>query len=178
MHGYHRSGNGQGKNIFKVKEKSGNFTFMYRFNQNFNIPPLPGNPFGHLTFLKIIIQIPPYPGQNAVQIPYTRVHSGDQMPPLGTFHRHKNDRGTAETPSVVEQNLYKYNKNWETLLAYLLRTKVSCKAAENAATRWLNAQLFFVCHATYEAFYKKNPTYHDHFTDMHHRSPYTCGRSK
>ena len=51
---------------------------------------------------------------------------------------------TAETPSVVEQNLYKCNKNWETLLAYLLRTKVSCKAAEIAATRSLNAQLFFV----------------------------------
>ena len=44
-------------------------------------PPLLGNPFGHLTFLKIIIQIPPYPGQNAVQMPHTRVHSGDQMPP-------------------------------------------------------------------------------------------------
>ena len=24
---------------------------------------------------------PPYPGQNAVQMPHTRVHSGDQMPP-------------------------------------------------------------------------------------------------
>ena len=32
-------------------------------------------------FLKIIVQIPPYPGQNAVQMPHTRVHSGDQMPP-------------------------------------------------------------------------------------------------
>ena len=38
-------------------------------------------PPGHLTFLKIIVQIPPYPGQNAVQMPHTRVHSGDQMPP-------------------------------------------------------------------------------------------------
>ena len=50
----------------------------------------PGNPSGHLTFLKIIVQIPPYPGQNAVQMPHTRVHSGDQMPPpqghLKTFH--------------------------------------------------------------------------------------------
>ena len=36
---------------------------------------------GHLTFLRIIIQIPPYPSQNAVQMPHTRVHSGDQMPP-------------------------------------------------------------------------------------------------
>ena len=42
---------------------------------------LPGQPPGHLTFLKIIVQIPPYPGQNAVQMPHTRVHSGDQMPP-------------------------------------------------------------------------------------------------
>ena len=72
----------------------------------------PGQPPGHLTFLKIIVQIPPYPGQNAVQMPHTRVHSGDQnVPTPGTFHRHKNDRRTAETPSVVEQNIYKYNKN-------------------------------------------------------------------
>ena len=41
----------------------------------------PGQPPGHLTFLKIIVQIPPYPSQNAVQMPHTRVHSGDQMPP-------------------------------------------------------------------------------------------------
>ena len=54
---------------------------MYRSNQIFNIPP-PGQPPGHLTFLNIIVQIPPYPGQNAVQMPHTRVHSGDQMPPL------------------------------------------------------------------------------------------------
>ena len=38
-------------------------------------------PPGHLTFLKIIVQIPPYPGQNAVQMPHTMVHLGDQMPP-------------------------------------------------------------------------------------------------
>ena len=72
----------------------------------------PGQPPGHFTFLKIIVQIPPYPAQNAVQMPHTRVHSGDQMPPPpGTFHGHKNDRRTAETPSVVEQNLCKCNKN-------------------------------------------------------------------
>ena len=41
----------------------------------------PGQPPGHLTFLKIIVQIPPSPGQNAVQMPHTMVHSGDQMPP-------------------------------------------------------------------------------------------------
>jgi len=37
-------------------------------------------------FLKIIVQIPLFPGQNAVQMPHTRVHSGDQMhPPRGHF---------------------------------------------------------------------------------------------
>ena len=53
---------------------------MYRSNRSFNMPP-PGQPPGHLTFLKIIVQIPPYPGQNAVQMPHTRAQSGDQMPP-------------------------------------------------------------------------------------------------
>ena len=52
---------------------------MYRSNRSFNIPP--GQPPGHLPFLKMIDQIPPNPGQNAVQMPHARVHSGDQMPP-------------------------------------------------------------------------------------------------
>ena len=43
--------------------------------------PPPGQTPRPLTFLKIIVQIPPYPGENAVQMPHTRVHSGDQMPP-------------------------------------------------------------------------------------------------
>ena len=30
---------------------------------------------------KLIVQIPPYPGQIAVQMPHTRIRSGDQMPP-------------------------------------------------------------------------------------------------
>ena len=70
--------------------------------------PPPGQPPGHLTFLKIIVQIPPYPGQNAVQMPHIWVHSGYQMPPpRGHFTGTK----MTEKPSVVEQNLYKYNKN-------------------------------------------------------------------
>ena len=43
--------------------------------------PPPRQPPGHWTVLKIIVQIPPYPGQNTVQMPHTKVHSGDQMPP-------------------------------------------------------------------------------------------------
>ena len=53
---------------------------MYRSNGSFNIPT-PPPPRRHLTFLKIIVQIPPYPSKNAVQMLHTRVHSGDQMPP-------------------------------------------------------------------------------------------------
>ena len=40
---------------------------MYRSNRSFNIPP--GQPPGHLTCSKIIVQTPPYPSQNAVQMP-------------------------------------------------------------------------------------------------------------
>ena len=43
--------------------------------------PPPGQPPGHLIFLKFFVQIPLYPGQDVVQMPHTRVHSGDQMPP-------------------------------------------------------------------------------------------------
>ena len=68
--------------------------------------PPPRQTPGHLTFLKIIVQIPPYPGENAVQMPHTRVHSGDQMPPpRGHF------TGTKMTERRWKRRLYKYNKN-------------------------------------------------------------------
>ena len=41
----------------------------------------PGQPPGHLTFFDNYCSNSPYPGQNAVQMPHTMVHSGDQMPP-------------------------------------------------------------------------------------------------
>ena len=43
--------------------------------------PPPSNPLSIWLFLTIIVQIPPYAGQNAIQMPHTMVHSGDQMPP-------------------------------------------------------------------------------------------------
>ena len=47
----------------------------------------PGQSPGHLTFWKFKIHFgPPNPGQNAVQMPHTSVHSSDQMPlPRGHF---------------------------------------------------------------------------------------------
>ena len=60
------------KQMFVAKEKEFDMV-MYRSNRSFNMPPPPATP-GHLTFLKIIVQIPPHPGQNAVQMSHTRVH--------------------------------------------------------------------------------------------------------
>ena len=134
---------------------------MYRSNRSFNISP-PGNPPGIWLFWKLLFKFPPTRAKIPFKCPTLGSIQVIKCPHPGTFHRHKNDRRTAETPSVVEQNLYKYNKNWETLLAYLLRTKVLCKAAEIAATRPLNAQLFFVMQHTKRSI-KKDPTYWDYY---------------
>ena len=40
--------------IYQIRTRS---AIMYRSNRSFNIPP--GQPPGHLTFLKIIVQNPP-----------------------------------------------------------------------------------------------------------------------
>ena len=133
----------------------------------------PGNPPGIWLFWQLLFKFPP-----------TRAKMPFKCPTLGSIQvikcphpeEYKNDWRMAETPSVVEQNLYKYNKNWETLLACLLRTKVSCKAVEIAATRSLSAQLFFVMQHTKGSIKKRSHLlrllHHDHFIDMHHRPPY------
>ena len=99
---------------------------MYRSNRSFNMPP-PGNPPGLWLFWKLLFKIPPTRAKMSLKCPTQGPFGWSNAPTQGTFQRHKNDRRTAETPSVVEQNLYEYNKNWETLLAYLLRTKVRAK---------------------------------------------------
>ena len=67
----------------------------------------PGQPPGHLTFLKIIVQIPPYRSQNTVQMPHTRSIQVIKCPHPGDISQaHTNDTRTAETPSAVKQNLY------------------------------------------------------------------------
>ena len=45
------------------------------------MPPPRATPRAFDFFENFIVQIPPYPGQNAVQMPHTMVYSGDQMPP-------------------------------------------------------------------------------------------------
>ena len=66
---------------FEIKPKLSKIysAIMYLSNRIFNIHP--GQPPGHLTFFENSCSNFPYPGQNAVQMPHTRVHSGDQMPP-------------------------------------------------------------------------------------------------
>ena len=138
---------------------------MYRSNWSFNMPPPgnpPGNPPGISLFWKLLFKFPSTRAKMPFKCPTLRFIQVIKSPHPGDISQHKNDRRTVETPSVVEQNLYKYNKNWETLLAYLLRTKVSCKAAEIAATRSLNAQLFFIMQHT-ERSIKKDPTYWDYY---------------
>ena len=86
-----------------------------------------------------------------------------------------------QTKSLKIQQIIciQYNKNWETLKAYLLQTKLLGKVAEITVTRSLNTQLFFVCHATYKAFYKKKipPTEITtfHTCDIHHH--FAAGQS-
>ena len=129
---------------------------MYRSNRSFNMP-LPGNPRA-FDFFENYCSNSPLPGPKCrSNAPHWGPFKWSNAPTPGTFHRQKNDRRTAETPSVVEQNLYKYSKNWETLLAYLLRSKVSCKAPEIAATRSLNAQLFFLMQHTKRSIKKIPP---------------------
>ena len=132
------------------------YKLMYRSNWSFNMPP-PGNPPGIWLFWKLLFKFPLPGSKRRSNAPHWGPFRWSNAPTPGTFHRHKNDRRMAETPSVVEQNLYKYNKNWEALLAYLLRTKVSCKAAEIAATRSLNAQLFFLMQHTRRSIKKIPP---------------------
>ena len=69
---------------FEVPSLIQNFLYFRAQYNNYYVPtspPCPGQPPGHSTFLKIIVQISSYPGQNADQMPHTRVHSGVQMPP-------------------------------------------------------------------------------------------------
>ena len=82
---------------------------MYRSNRSFNMPPrAPPRAFDFFENYRSNFPLPgPKCRSNA---PHYGPSRWSNAPTPGTFHRHKTVRGTAETPSVVEQNLYKYNK--------------------------------------------------------------------
>ena len=128
---------------------------MYRSNRSFNIH----HP-GIWLFWKLLFKFPPTRAQNAVQMPHTRVHSGDQMPPSwGHFTGTKMTEGRRKRLQLSNKIFINITK---TLLAYLLRTKNSCKAAEIVATRSLNAQLFFIMQHP-KGSIKKDPTHWDYY---------------
>ena len=54
---------------FQPKEKCNPCHFVWVKSKLQHPPPPSGQPPTHLTFLRIIVQIPPYPSQNAVQMP-------------------------------------------------------------------------------------------------------------
>ena len=81
-------------------------TVMYRSNRSFNMP----SPRA-FDFFENYCSNSPLPGSKCrSNAPHYGPFRWSNAPTPGTFHRHKTARGTAETPSVVEQNLYKYNK--------------------------------------------------------------------
>ena len=79
----------------------------------------PGQTPGHLTFLKIIVQIPPYSGQNAVQMPHTMVHSGDQMPPpRGRFTGTKLTEGRRKRLQLSNKTFINITKHRNTVSVF------------------------------------------------------------
>ena len=143
---------------------------MYRSNQSFNIPP-PGQPPGHLTFLKVIVQIPPYPGQNAVQMPHTWVHSGDQMaPPLGHFTATKMTYGWQKCLINMQIKL-------RNTVSVFTKNKSLMQSSRNRCYKVTECSAFLRVSCNIKSLLQKKShllrlLHHDHFTDMHHHSPY------
>ena len=134
-------------------------------------------PPGHLTFLKIFVQIPPYPGQNAVKMPHTRVHSGDQMPPpRGHFTGTKMTEGRRKHLQLSNKifiNITKTEKHGEHIN---YEQKSRAQSGGNRCYKVTECSAF-LRHATYKALYKIRSLllrllHHDHFIDMHYRSSY------
>ena len=153
---------------------------MYRSNRSFNNPP--GQPPGHLTFSKIIVQIPSYPGQNAVQMPHTRVHSGDQMPPprgpfTGTWITEGRQKRLQLSNKIFTNTANNSHSKTEKhcYRIYYERKSRAKRRKSLVQGHWMLSLSSCVTQHTKRSI-NENPTglllHHDHFTDMHHRSPY------
>ena len=142
--------------ISSRSRKSGNFTFMYRFNQNFNIPPTAGQPLRAFDFFENYYSNSLLPGP---KMPFKCPTLGSiqviKCPHPGDISQAQNDRRTAETPSVVEQNLYKYNKN---TVSVFTTNKKLVQSGRNRCYKVTECSAF-LHHATSKGFYKKDPTY-------------------
>ena len=151
--------------------------------------PPPGR---HLTFLKIIVQIPPYPSQNAVQMPHTRFHSGDQMPPpRGHFTGTWMTEGRKKPLQLSNKIFINTANNSHSLL--IIKTEKHCRRIyyeQNSRAKrrkprlqghWMFSFSSCVMQHSKRSIKKIPPTeittFHtcdirDHFTDMHHCSHY------
>ena len=109
-------------------------------------------------------------------MPHTRVHSGDQMPPpRGHFTGTKMTEGRQKHLQLSNKifiNITKTEKHCQ-------RIYYEQKPRQSGGNRYykITECSAFLRHETYKAFYKKRShllrlLHHDHFTDMHHRSPY------
>ena len=120
---------------------------MYRSNRSFNMPP------------RATTRAFDFFGNYCSNSPPTRAKMPFKCPTLGSIqvikYPHPGDISQAHKWQKDGRNAFSCRRksHWEPLLAYLLRTKGSWKAAEIAAARSLNAQLFFVCNATYKVFW-------------------------
>ena len=131
---------------------------MYRSNRSFNIH----HP-GIWLFWKLLFKLPSTRAKMLFKCPTLGSIQVIKCPhPRDISQAHKWQKDSRNAFSCRTKSLYiqqiiriQYYKNWEALLAYLLWTKVSCKAAEIAASRSLKAQSFFVCCATYKGFFTK-----------------------
>ena len=113
---------------------------MYWSNQSFNPPP--GQPPGHITFLELLFKFLPTRAKMPFKCPTLGSIQVIKCPHPGDMSQaHKWQRDGRNALQIQQIIRIQYNKNWETLLAYLLRTKGWCKAAEIGASRSLNAQL-------------------------------------
>ena len=119
----------------------------------------PGNPPGIWLFWKLLFKFPP-----------TRAKMPFKCPTLGSIQvikcPHPGDISQAQKWQKNGGNAFscrtKSEKKLRNTVSVFKTTKVSCKAAEIAATRSLNAQLFFVIQHTKRSI-KKDSTCWDYY---------------
>ena len=112
----------------------------------------------------IVVQIPPYPSQNAVQCPTLGSIQVIKCPrPRDISQAHENDRRTTETPSVVEQILYKYSKQFA---FNIIKTDKHCRRIyyeQNSRAKRQKSPLESHWLLSFSACVMENPTYWDYY---------------
>ena len=149
---------------------------MYLSNRSFNMPS-PGNPPGIWLFWKLLFKFLPTQAKMPFKCPTLGSIQVIRCPHPGDISQaQKWQKGGGNAFSCRTKSL-KYNKNWETCTVSVFTTNKSLVQSGGNRCYKVTECSAFLRHATYKAFYKKRShllrlLHHDHFTDMHHRSPY------